>query len=94
MAKTLKAIEKEAAAWKAQNAQIKEWLLKHPSRIQPGLWSPAINLTEVLEAELEREMKNARRPGRTSLRYRLQYLVLSILALSQKSIKTETGRGA
>ncbi len=81
----------EAQTWKKQNEQIREWLLTHPMRVQPGMWSPAINLTEVLGEELERELKNARRPGRTSLRYRLQYLLLSILALQRRSFKTESG---
>lgn len=70
----------EGQAWRDQNKRIREWLLQHPARVQNGMWHVSINLTEVLEAELDREMKNARRAGRTSLRNRLKCLVMSIIS--------------
>lgn len=75
----IKRMNAEAKAWREENKRIREWLLCHPRCIQEGMWHVSINMTEVLEAELDREMKNVRRPGRTSFRNRAKDFLLSII---------------
>lgn len=72
-------LSKDAQAWQDRNQQIREWLLQHPGRVDEGMWHVSINMTEVLEAELVQEMKNALRPGRASLKSRLRNLFVFII---------------
>lgn len=69
----------EVTAWKERNAQIREWLLTHPHRIDACMWSPSINLTEVLEQEFEREIKNTRSGKRASVSTPIKDLFVSII---------------
>ena len=77
----------EAAQWKAKNEKIREWLLKHPHRMDQEQWHVAINTTEVFEAELYRDMKKQPSARQLSLRTRLKNLLFSIVALLQDDRK-------
>lgn len=81
---------KDAQAWRRVNQRNREWLLQHPMRVADhDLRRAAINFTEVSEAEMAREMENARLAGRTSLRTRLKELVAAIVSQTRGAVKEE-----
>lgn len=85
-----KVLKREARQRIAELQKQREWLLKHPMRVEIELRRAAICWTEIEVADIDRQIKNAFRPGKTSqLRSRLKALIDAIIAQAKLPVKEE-----
>jgi hypothetical protein len=88
--KSKRQMQREAVRRIAELQKQREWLLKHPMRVEPELRRAAICWTEIEVADIDRQIKNAIRPGIASqLRTRLKALVDAIIAQAKLPVKEE-----
>ncbi|OXM17347.1 hypothetical protein [Paenibacillus herberti] len=88
--KSKRILKQEAKQRISELQKLREWLLKHPMRVELELRRAAICWTEIEVTDIDREIKNAIRAGMTSqLRTRLKALVDAIIAQPVRTVKEE-----
>ncbi|CDN45188.1 hypothetical protein [Paenibacillus sp. P22] len=85
-----RSLKREARQRIAELQKQREWLLKHPMRVEPELRRAAICWTEIEVADIDRQIKNAFPARKTSqLRSRLKALIDAIIAQAKLPVKEE-----